>query len=216
MDPIEELPEELPPELARGLEDRLRDGDRAALADWFNEHRDELRRFLVSRMDRRLSPRVDASDIVQQAYLDADTRLPHYADQAENMPFDVWVRQVALQSLFDLHRRHVGAQRRTVTQEVRFSQRRVNSSAPGLSALPGHVSSPSAAFRHGERRERIERAMQQLSETDREILKLRHFEQLSNREVAEKLDLAVSAASNRYVRALRRLAHVLSESESPF
>lgn len=212
MEPADQFPEEL----ATELEERLRDGDRAALAAWFHEHRDELRRFLVSRMDRRLAPRIDASDIVQQAYLDADTRLPHYADQAENMPFGVWVRQVALQSLFDLHRRHVGAQRRTVTQEVRFSQRRVNSSAPGLSGLPGHASSPSNAAHHGERRERIERAMDQLSENDREILRLRHFEQLSNREVAEKLGLAVSAASNRYVRALRRLAHVLSENETPF
>jgi RNA polymerase sigma-70 factor, ECF subfamily len=199
--------------LPQELEERLRTGDREALAGWFDEHRDELRRFLVARMDRRLAPRIDASDIVQQAYLDADTRLPHYADQPEGMPFDVWVRQVALQSLFDLHRKHVGAQRRTVKQEVRFSPKAGNSSAPGLSQLPGRASSPSNALNQGERRERLDRALAQLSETDREILELRHFEQLGNREVAERLDIAVSAASNRYVRALRRLAHVLSESE---
>lgn len=196
------------------LQKRLRDGDRDALAAWFNSHRDDLRRFLVCRMDRRLAPRLDASDIVQQAYLDAETRLPHYADQAETMPFGTWMRQVALQTLFDLHRRHVGAQRRTVKQEIRFSQnKRAGSSMPGLSALPGEVSSPSNVFAKGERRQRIERAMAQLNETDREVLELRHFQQLSNREVAERLDLAVSAASNRYVRALRRLAHVLSENE---
>ncbi len=197
------------------LRERLRNGDRTALAEWFAEHRDDLRRFLVCRMDRRLAPRLDASDIVQQAYLDADTRLPHYSDQAENMPFGTWVRQVALQTLFDLHRRHVGAQRRTVKQEVRFTGKKRNgSSLPGLSALPGATTSPSNVFAKGERRKRIERAMQQLNETDREVLELRHFKQLSNREVAERLGLAVSAASNRYVRALRRLAHVLSESEA--
>ena len=198
------------------LLDRLKGGDEQALAELFSAHRDRLKRIVLVRMDRRLQGRADASDVVQEAYLDARQRLRHYIEKPKT-PFFVWLRQVTMQRLIDVHRHHLGAQMRDARQEVS-----IHGGAPGTMSstalaaqLVGHLTSPSQMVLRAELMDRVEAGLQQMDAMDREVLVLRHFEELTNNEVAEVLKISKAAASNRYVRALGRLRSVLTEVLGP-
>jgi len=189
---------------------RLKRGDREALAALFSQHRDRLARAIRFRLDRRLQPRLDIEDILQEVYLNSAQRLEHF-DGASAQSFFIWLRLVAGQTLIDLHRRHLGAQARDAGREVRvqgFQYPQSTSTSLALE-LAANRTSPSQAAIRGEMSEQMEEAIESMDAIDREILALRHFEELTNSEVAEVLGIEQKAASIRYIRALGRLKQIL-------
>jgi RNA polymerase sigma-70 factor (ECF subfamily) len=192
--------------------ERVRSGDAGALATFFAEQRERLRRLIAFRMDPRLRGRVDAEDVLQEAYLDAAKRIRHFNGDSIASLF-IWLRLVAQQTLIDTHRRHLGAQVRDVNREVSL-RARGGSDATSVSMaanLIAQLTTPTQAARKIELAERLAGVLNQMDAIDREVLALRHFEELSNQEVAEELDIQPKAASIRYVRALRRLRSILGD-----
>lgn len=187
--------------------------DPSALAVSFDQHRDQLQRLVAYHMDRRLSRRVDASDVVQQSFIEARARLSHYEKQS-SMPFSLWIRQITMQTLIDIHRRHFGVQKRDIRQEVSMQQ--ADSSYSILAdRLVSNLTSPSSVADRREKLDRVREAIDGMDEMDREVLVLRHFEEMSNKDIAEMLGIGQPAASNRYLRALNRLRDILlDESDS--
>ena len=189
-------------------EDRVRAGDRAALASLLQEQTEPLTRWIERRLDRRLQGRVSASDVVQEVYLAAEHRLEHYG-RLTDLPFGVWVRLLAGQRLVETHRRHFGAMSRDRSREVSLD---AGSGSSALAArLAGDFTTPSRAAMRHETVELLTHALDALDPADREVLMLRHFEELSNNEVANRLGLTKSAATKRYIRALARLKTVLQQ-----
>jgi len=162
------------------------------------------------RLDRRLQGRLDPSDVLQEAYLDFARRLPDYV-QKPDMPFYLWLRFLTGQRLIDLHRQHLGAQMRNAGQEVSLYRGALPqaSSASLAAQLLGRLTSASRAAIRAETQIRVQEALNRMDAVDREVLALRHFELLTNDETAEVLGIKKSAASNRYIRALRRLKEIL-------
>ena len=181
-------------------------GDQDAISTLLSQHRERLRHMIGLRLDRRLYGRVDASDVVQEAVIEAARRLPDYAAQPP-MEFYLWLRQLATQKLIDTHRRHLGAKKRNAGNDVSlFRGALPEASSMSLAHhLLGRLTTPTTAARRAELQLRIQEALNGLDAVDREVLVLRHFEQLSNQETAQVLGLSRSAASKRYVLALSRL-----------
>jgi RNA polymerase sigma-70 factor (ECF subfamily) len=202
--------------VADATAERLRAGDQAALGDLFLHYRDSLRKMIELRLDHRLKGRVSASDVLQEAYLDALQRIPHFA-QTPEMPAYVWLRLIAGQRLVDVHRRHM-AQKRCANQEISLNRDgTLGASSTCLAAqLVGNVPSPSQAAARLELMHKVETALESLDPLDREVLSLRHFEELSNRDAAAILGIETAAASKRYLRALERLKGVLMDDPSQF
>lgn len=185
-------------------------GDRQALADLFAHHRDRLWRIVNFRLDQRLVGRVDADDVLQEAYLDAEKRLEHFLyDSPES--FFIWLRLIINQTLIDVHRRHLGTQARDASKDRSISGGFTSASTSfSLSHhLLGHLTSPSQAAVREELAEQLNLALAGMGDLDREVLALRHFEELSNSETARALEISEQAASLRYVRAIARLRKVL-------
>jgi RNA polymerase sigma-70 factor (ECF subfamily) len=174
-------------------------------------HRSRLRRMVALRLDRRLRGRVDPSDVIQEVYLDAAAGLAQYAERAE-MSFFVWLRWLASMKLNAMHRRHLGCQARDAGREVSIDRGAAPpaSSAALAARLVGRFTSACEAAIREERKARLQAALDAMDPIDREILALRHFEELTNSEAAEALGLQVSATSKRYLRALRKLKETLS------
>ena len=186
-------------------------GDQAALAELLKQYRPRLRRMVQLRLDRRLQGRVDPSDVLQEAYFEISSRAADTARQAE-FPFFLWLRMMTGQKLLEIHRRHLGTQMRDADREISLCQSypEVNSHLLA-SQLLGTLTSASQAAMRAEQQAQLEATLNSLEPLDREILTLRHFEELSNAEVAHVLGLTKSAASNRYIRALMRLKERLAE-----
>lgn len=187
---------------------RVLAGDEEAFTAWFAELRPRLVRMVYFRLDPRLRGRIDAEDVLQEVYVDAVRRREAFAT-SQPMTFFVWLRLIVGQTLVDLHRRHLGAQMRDAGRE-----RSLAAASPGTSAslsfhLVGKLTSPSGAVMRAESAAAVSRAIEEMSETDREILALRHFEELTNKEVAAVLGIDRKAASIRYIRALERLKTAL-------
>src|SRR5580704_17992747 len=202
-----------PPDNAQNdLIQRALAGDESALAALFDGYRDRLRRMIRLRLDRRLSGRVDSSDVLQEAYLDVRNRIAEYARDPAAMPFHLWLRLVTGQRLTDIHRYHLGTQMRSAGQEISL-QRGPFPQADSVSLaakLLGKLTSASRAAIRAEQKLRVQEALNSMDPIDREVLALRHFEHLSNDETALVLALTKAGASNRYVRALKRLKEILS------
>jgi RNA polymerase sigma-70 factor (ECF subfamily) len=181
-------------------------GDEAALAELFALHRDRLRQMVRLRLDRRLQGRVDPSDVLQDAYVDLAVKLPEYVSRA-TIPFYLWLRMVVGERLLRVHRHHLGAAMRDVGREISLHQ----GSLPGASSaslaaqLLGQITSASRAALRAERQVLLQEAINGMDPVDREVIALRHFEELTNDEVAAVLGLTKAAASKRYVRAMLRL-----------
>jgi RNA polymerase sigma-70 factor (ECF subfamily) len=190
---------------------RIAQGDESALAQVFQEHRPRLRQMVTLRLDRRLQGRLDPSDILQEAYLDVARRAGEYAARSD-MSFFVWLRLITGQKLLETHRRHLGAQRRDAGREISLFGNPLPEVSSQLlaSQLLGQLSSASQAAIRAEQQARLEVLLNSLEPIDREILTLRHFEELSNKEVAQVLNMSKTAASNRYIRALKRLKDLLA------
>jgi RNA polymerase sigma-70 factor (ECF subfamily) len=185
-------------------------GNTPARVELFAQFRERLRETIRLRMDRRLQARLDADDVLQEVYLDYERRLPEFVAHAPGT-FFLWLRGLALQRLIDLHRVHVGAQRRSAGREVSlFAGGLPEASSASLAALlVGRLTSASKAVQRAELQLKVQEALNTLDDIDREVLVLRHFELLTNEETAQTLGLSKSAASNRYVRALKLLKEIL-------
>ena len=193
------------------LVEKLRGGDRQALTDLFQRHRDRLRRMVELRMDPRLQSRVDASDVLQDAFLDVAARLDSYLQGTELSAF-LWLRLVVGERLAICHRRHLGTRMRDAGQEVSLYRDPLPqaSSAALASMLLGRLTSPSRAALRAERVLQVQEALNELDPLDREVVALRSFEQLSRAETAQVLGISDGAAAQRYIRALKRLKAILA------
>jgi RNA polymerase sigma-70 factor (ECF subfamily) len=192
------------------LLDQARQGDAAAIDRLLLQQRESVRRMIGLRLDPAIAARLDASDVVQDVLLEASRRLRDYLKEP-SMPFHLWLRHIARDHIIDAHRRHRQAQRRGVDRE----QRLVPAAFAGQSSVDLAAQfvdpelTPASAAIQQEMERRLHQAILALDEGDREIILMRHFEQLSNQEVASVLELSEAAASMRYLRAMRRLRALL-------
>jgi RNA polymerase sigma-70 factor (ECF subfamily) len=191
--------------------DRLRGGDRRALAELFDEHRDRLRRMVELRIDARLRARLDASDVLQEAFLDVARDLDAYLADPKLPPL-LWLRLHVGRRLTTLHRQHLGTKMREAGLEIALYHGALPeaSSAALASMLLGRYTSPTKAAQRAERLLRVQEALNSLDPMDREVLALRHFEQLGHAEAAQVLGITQEAEAKRYFRALKRLKGVLA------
>lgn len=181
-----------------------------ALADALAFHTPRLLRIVELRIDPRLAGRVDAADVLQETFLEARKRLDRYVEDPRVGVF-VWLRGVTLDTLIHVHRRHL-ARMRDAGREISW-QTKASPHASSLSMagwLIADLTSPSQAAIRDETARKIEQLLDSLDEVDREVLILRHFEQLSNDEVASVLGVKKAAASRRYMRALARFREVVT------
>ena len=192
------------------LLDEARRGDADAVERLLTVHREPLRRMIGLRLDPALAARVDASDIVQEVLLEAHRRLQDYLKNP-TMPFHLWLRHMAKDHIIDAHRRHRQAQRRSLDREQPIVPAVLadHSSYELAGQLVDPERTPASEAIRRELQRRLDAAIADLDEDDREIILLRHREQLSNQDVARALGLSEAAASMRYLRAVRRLRDAL-------
>jgi RNA polymerase sigma-70 factor (ECF subfamily) len=183
--------------------ERAASGDAASWRDLVGRHHDRLRRMIDLRLDPRVRGRVDPSDVLQETYIDAARRLSDYLAEPP-LPFFLWLRQLAGTWLAKAHRAHLATVGRDVRREVALGNPEASSAALA-DGLLGRESRPSEVAVRAELRSQLIAAIDRLDPVDREVLALRHFEQLTNAETAGVVGLTVAAASKRYVRALERL-----------
>jgi RNA polymerase sigma-70 factor (ECF subfamily) len=193
------------------LLDGAQKGDREAVDRLLDRHRDSLHRMVECRLNQGVARRVDASDIVQEALLTASRRLADYL-QNPGMPFHAWLRQLARDRLADVYRREL-ADKRNVARE-RPAAATERSSLNPLAQISDDELTPAEALLRKEFAERFRQAVDQLDGDAREIVLMRHAEQLTNSQAAEILGLSEPAAGMRYLRALRQLKSILGESPS--
>jgi len=189
---------------------------KANAADWaatLEEHRPRLRRLIALRLDRRVRRRVDPSDVIQETLIEATRRQGQYlADPA--MPMFLWLRQLAGERLIMLHRRHLGAKARDVGRELALDGAMPGATSEILAQeIVGQITGPSTAAVRAEEQASLVAALDSIEPIDREILALRHFEQLSLSEAALALGISTDAAKKRHVRALRRLKSQLADTK---
>lgn len=203
IDPLEEL--------RRGLDDPQ------VLGRIWQRHANRLERVVRLRMDRRLQGRIDPADVLQEAFLDVQARLPEYLQQPD-MPVFLWLRFLTGQRLQLIHRHHLGAQMRDAGREVSLHRGAMpQATSVSLAAqLLGRFTSVTQAVQRAEMQLILQDAINAMDPIDREILALRHFEELSNEETAQVLGIKASAASSRHVRALKRLRDVLRNTRGFF
>ncbi len=194
------------------LETRLRTGDEEALAALFERHKDRLWRIVHFRMAQILRQRLEPDDILQEAYLAASKRIKHFAKDGFESSF-LWLRLIVTQTMIEAHRRHLGAQARDLRREI-VIESVVYPQATSVSlafCLVGSDTSPSQRASRQELFDRVAKTIATMEPLDQEVLALRHFEELTNKETAEVLGIEPKAASIRYVRALQRLRSILAE-----
>jgi RNA polymerase sigma-70 factor (ECF subfamily) len=194
-----------------GLLERAANGDDAARQQLLDCYRARLRKMVGFHLDRRLAARVDPSDVVQETLMDADRKLDDYL-QERPLPFYPWLRRLALERVLKLHQRHIRTAKRSVCREQPGVLNLPEDSALELAArLMDVQSGPIARLVREELRARVRSALDRLSETDREVLVLRHLEELTHGEIATVLGITEAAVKTRYVRALERLGKLLGE-----
>jgi len=198
--------DEDPPE-TRELLERARRGERPAFEELFERHRERLRQTIAWRLDRRVAGRVDVSDVLQETCLEAVRRLPASL-QEPDLPFALWLRWIAREKVAALHRRHLGAARRSAGCEVPLLP--ADSSVDLVRSLTGRAPSPSQAAATQEMAERLRQALQQLDGDERELILWRHFDRLPSRDVARLLRTTEAAIRQRTLRALERLRKALA------
>jgi RNA polymerase sigma-70 factor (ECF subfamily) len=183
-------------------------GDEAVFADLFNRHRKRLKLIVKARLDARLAGRIDADDVLQEVFLEAFGKLPQFNRQ---LPLFLWLRLIVGEKLIDLHRHHLGVQMRDAGREVSlFSRAMPVASSVGLAEqLAASITSPSLAAVRNETKLQVQQALELMDPLDHEVVTLRSFELLSNSETAAVLSISQQAASNRYVRALKRMKDLL-------
>lgn len=191
------------------LLDRIAQGESSAAVTLLAHHQTRLRRMVSLRISPLLAARVDPSDIVQDALAEAHRRLPNYATKRA-IPFYPWLRRIAWEQLLKIHRRHIEAKQRTVLREEGLPLS--EDSEMLLVEQVAAASTPSARLLRQEMCQRVRRAIAQLPDTDREVVILKHLEELSFQEAAAVLDVSTQAVYSRYYRAIQRLHRLLNES----
>ena len=189
-------------------------GDPSAVNQLLDRHRRSVQRLVRMRLDQRIQARVGVSDVVQDVMVEANRRLRDYLENP-TMAFHLWLRQIAKDRIIDAHRRHRASAKRSVDREhaaVPLGEQR--SSLELAAQLCDPQLTPAAAATQRELAHRVEHSLADLGEQDCEIILMRHYEQLSNQEVAQALGLTEAAASMRYLRAIRRLRSLLYEPPS--
>jgi len=184
--------------------------DREALAELFSLYRPRLWRMVNFRLHPRLQGRIDPDDVLQDAWIMAVDRIDYFLRDASHSSF-IWFRMIVNQTLVELHRRHLGAEKRNAARDVPISGGWTSESTSSSMAfhLCGHLTSPSSAVNRAELAKQLDTILQGMNEIDREVLALRHFEELTNSETARVLNMSEQAASGRYIRALGRLKQIL-------
>ncbi|MEZ6095615.1 MAG: sigma-70 family RNA polymerase sigma factor [Pirellulaceae bacterium] len=189
-------------------------GDDHAVNLLMDRHRDALRHLIRMRLDQKIQRRVDVSDVVQDVLVEANRRLQDYIANPV-MTFRLWLRQIAKDRIIDAHRRHRGSARRSVDREQAIAAPANDKSSVQLAALLNdNQMTPAEKALQKEMARKVEEAITQLDEKDCEIIAMRHYEHLTNQEVAQALELSEPAASMRYLRALRRLKAILQDGSS--
>lgn len=194
------------------LLERAAAGDKDCWGTLLTRHRERLHRLVAFRLDQRLQGRVDPSDVIQEVCLEAGVALAAYLRQPA-MPFFLWLRGITGNKLLELHRHHLGTQMRDVRREVSLFNGATpeNTSAALAAQLLGHITRPSEAAIRAEAKVRLQEALNGMDPLDREVLALRHFEQLSPAETGQVLGISKKAAGMRYLRALKRLKEILTD-----
>jgi len=174
------------------------------LASVFQENRDRLRRMISLRLDHRLAGRIDASDILQETYLRAHAAYPEYLRQNGDtqLPIFNWLRIQAQFAVGDCHRTHLGTQKRAALREQVIC---TSGSLDGLAALAESMISPASQIARADLAQQVRERIAGMDQLDREILILRHVEELSVVEAAAELEISIEAAKKRHLRAIRRL-----------
>jgi RNA polymerase sigma-70 factor, ECF subfamily len=190
----------------KSLLERAKSGDTYAFEELFKRHRSQLHKAIAKRMDRRVAARVDASDVLQETYMEAIKRLPSYLKH-DGMPFYLWLYWIAREKVLAFHRQHLGAAKRSVQHEVPLLP--IDSSVEFARGLIGRLPSASQELAKMELAERLRQAMEQLDADERDLIIWRHFEQLSTSDMAQLLQITQAAANKRYLRALERLRKFL-------
>jgi RNA polymerase sigma-70 factor (ECF subfamily) len=187
-------------------------GNSEAVGQLLDRHRDSLRRMIQVRMDQKLGRRMDVSDIIQDVMIEANRRLKDYFENPV-MPFHLWIRQIAKDRMIDAHRRHrVSAKRSIDREQPMFSPGTADHSTIELAVqLCDPSLTPAAAATQREIAAQVELAVGELDDNDREIILMRHYEMMSNQDIAQALELSEPAASMRYLRALRRLRTIIDK-----
>jgi RNA polymerase sigma-70 factor (ECF subfamily) len=194
------------------LLDLAKNGDRQAVEALLARHRDAVRRMIDLRLDPAIVQRVDASDVVQEVLLEASRRLRDFL-QNPVMPFHLWLRHIAKDHIIDAHRKHNQAKKRGVSREQPLARPgwTERSSLDLAGQLIDQEPTPASAAIRRELERRLHAALERLDENDRDMIFMRHFEQLANQDVAAALGLTEAAASMRYLRAIRRLRDLMKE-----
>lgn len=185
-------------------------GDHAARDRLFARHRDRLERMVAVRMDNLLRARFDPSDVVQEAYMEVSRRLSEYG-KTRPIPFYPWLRQIAWERLVELHRWHFRKKRSVVCEQHDAMTPNDDSFCQLAEGLVASQSTPSGRMVRRELVDRVKQAMSNLDDASREILLLRHLEQLSTNETSAVLDVSVSAVKSRHFRAMQRLMQELEK-----
>ena len=194
------------------LLERASAGDQSAVAELLSLHRHRLRQMVAVRMDPRLNARVDPSDVVQDVLMEATRAFEGFV-RDRPLPFYPWLRQLAWQRLYDLHVRHVRSQKRSTTREAAAGMGLSDESVMELARqVVASGTSPSMQVFRKELRYRVQDALSQMSDLDREVLVMRYLEQLSAKEIAAIIDVSESAVNMRHLRALRRLRGLLEDA----
>ena len=196
-------------EQTQNLLARRKDGDQTAWNALLQRHRSAVQRLVNMRLDNRIRQRVGVSDVVQDVMIEANRRIDRYLKDP-GIDFHLWLRQIAKDRIIDAHRRHRATAKRSVDRELRLVQGGVNQSTINLgNQLRDNDLTPAAQATRREMASRMEDALMKLNDLDRDIIIMRHYEQLSNDEVSKTLNLKPAAASMRYLRALRKLRNQL-------
>ncbi len=192
-----------------------RNGDDSAINRLMERHRAAVRRLVQIRLDQRIQRRLDVSDVVQDVFVEANRRIQRYLANPL-LPFHLWLRHITRDRIIDAHRRHRQSARRSVDREqpLILPGDFDHSTRELAGQLWDRQLTPAAAATQKELAVRIERGISQLNDQDAEIVLMRHYEHLSNQEIAQSLGLTEPAASMRYLRAIRRLRSMLLDDLS--
>lgn len=194
----------------RELVQRAAAGDCCAADDLFSRFRMRLKRMIQLRLSRRLQGRVDDSDVIQESLLEASRKLQEYAE-APRLPFYLWLRHLTGLKLAEVHRRNLGTQMRDVDHEVSLHRGCLpGADSVSLAAhLLGTLTSASQAAIKAENRLLLQQALNGMDEVDREVIALKHFEQLTISEIGQVLEIPRASAGRRYLKALQKLKVIL-------
>ena len=187
---------------------RAQAGDTMAQQELLTRHRNRLKKMIAVFLDPRLSPRVDASDILQETLARAAMRLPDYSPGHAG-GFYAWLRQMARDRIIDEHRRHIGAEKRSIKREQQPRYLSPASTAFLADQLVSQDTSPSVRARNSERRQEMIAALDRLPDAQREVMLMRYVEHLSITDISYVLSLSKAAVKSRLWRGLEKMQQIL-------